>query len=44
MEYHPDAIKSMNAWIPALSTAFLHSILLQFKFPSMTKSSFGSMV
>lgn len=22
MEYHPGAIKSMNAWIPAISTAF----------------------
>lgn len=26
MEYPPGAIKSMNAWIPAISTAFQHSI------------------
>ncbi len=25
-EYDPGAFKSMNAWIPALSTAFQHSI------------------
>lgn len=38
MEYHPGAIKSMNAWIPAISTAFQHAIQNVF-FLSKTQQS-----
>lgn len=36
-EYDPGAFKSMNAWIPALSTAFQHSIQNMF-FSSIQQS------
>lgn len=43
MEYHPGAIKSMNAWIPAISTAFQHSIQKYYFFSKTQQSEWKYM-